>query len=618
MIDFSKKHAVVLILVIGALLRLYKIDLDIYGWREADTAAMARNYYENGFRFVYPQIDWGGRSPGYVECEFPIYPYVVSLLYKLTGGVHEWIGRLLSVLFSLTAAYYLYLLVRKYVDSATAVWSCFFFLIVPMNLLFGRRFQAESLLLMSSILGVYFFSEWLAKEKWRYFLLSSFFITLAILVKIPSLFLGLPLLYLAWLKFKSKLLLQYSIWLYVFLVVVPVAVWYTHAHQIFLQSGLTFGIWQYGTDKWGNWGLPLSWAFWNRMLQSITVIHFAVFGFVLFIIGLFLPRKSPEERLFDFWILAVMVFFVIVAKGNYVHSYYQLPFMIPAVVYAGKTCGRFWDKKILTNKKTALLFLFLLGTLITGLWRYLGNLRNEERELGRIHPLIEETRTRIPEKALVISFGSNDPSLLYLSHRKGWVANPNEISESLFAERIRLGGRHILGAAVFFDGVSWKKVLEPFLPHPYRIVFDQDGSFIVKVIRSDRRGEDATCEIVSLPPQPWKTGRMYTVSIRVTNTGTNEWRTGDPSGPGYLLDTAVTADNLACVLAPNTWGITGVPVFAEKPIGSAESITMTFQIATPFQPGNYSFSWQLQTETGRTKRSELGSPTPGLCIAVER
>ncbi len=616
MIDSHKKVAIVVILVFGALLRLYQIDSDIYGWREADTAAMARNYYENGFRFLYPQIDWGGRSPGYVECEFPIFPYTVSLLYKAAGGVHEWIGRLLSILFSLTGSYFLYLLVRKHVDAATGLWSCFLFLIVPMNLLFGRRFQAESLLMMSSILGVYFFSRWCDREKWRDFLLSSFFISLAILVKIPSLFLGLPLLYLAWQKFKSKLLLQHSVWLYFFLVMLPVAMWYIHAHQIFLQSGLTFGIWQYGTDKWGNWGLLVSLEFWNRLLQSIVVRHFAVFGFVLFLIGLFLRRKSPEERLFDFWILGVLVFFAIVAKGNYVHSYYQLPFMIPAVVYAAKTCAQFWDQKILSSKKSVFLFLLLVGTLINAGSRYFASLREEEKAIARISPLIEETRTGIPEKALLISFGSNDPTLLYLSHRKGWVVDPDETSESLFAERISSGGRFVVGEAAFFSNRSWRKALESFLSDQYKIIFDQEGSFIVRALRSDR-GADATCEIVSLPPQPWKAGTTYMVSIRVTNAGTTAWRFGDPAGPYYVLDSELTADNSGCALAPNHWGITGIPISAKQSVAPAESVTLTFQIATPFQPGSYSFRWQMQTESGRSKRSELGSPTSDLCVTVE-
>ena len=36
--------------------------LDLHSHRQCQTAMVARNYVENGYRFLYPQIDWEGRS----------------------------------------------------------------------------------------------------------------------------------------------------------------------------------------------------------------------------------------------------------------------------------------------------------------------------------------------------------------------------------------------------------------------------------------------------------------------------------------------------------------------------------------------------------------------------
>ena len=66
--------------------------VDHWSWRQSDVAAIARNFFQNGFRFGYPQIDWGGNAPGYVGTEFPILPFIAALCYKL-AGVHEWFGR---------------------------------------------------------------------------------------------------------------------------------------------------------------------------------------------------------------------------------------------------------------------------------------------------------------------------------------------------------------------------------------------------------------------------------------------------------------------------------------------------------------------------------------------
>lgn len=53
--------------------------IGMHSWRQTDTAAIARNFYEHGYRFHLPQVDWGGSGPGYVESEFPIYTYSVAL-----------------------------------------------------------------------------------------------------------------------------------------------------------------------------------------------------------------------------------------------------------------------------------------------------------------------------------------------------------------------------------------------------------------------------------------------------------------------------------------------------------------------------------------------------------
>src|SRR5437899_11909154 len=87
--------------ILAVAVRLIWIDqpyIDNWSWRQSDVAAIARNYYENGFHFAYPQIDWAGDAPRYVGTEFPILPFLAAICYKL-AGVHEWIGRIQAVIF---------------------------------------------------------------------------------------------------------------------------------------------------------------------------------------------------------------------------------------------------------------------------------------------------------------------------------------------------------------------------------------------------------------------------------------------------------------------------------------------------------------------------------------
>jgi hypothetical protein len=62
---------------------------DTWSWRQSEVAAIARNYWQGGVHFVYPQIDWAGSSAGYVGSEFSILPFVAAICYKI-AGVHEW------------------------------------------------------------------------------------------------------------------------------------------------------------------------------------------------------------------------------------------------------------------------------------------------------------------------------------------------------------------------------------------------------------------------------------------------------------------------------------------------------------------------------------------------
>ncbi|TAE57489.1 MAG: phospholipid carrier-dependent glycosyltransferase [Nostocales cyanobacterium] len=162
-----KKSPLIFLITLALSVRLYNINspiIGIHSWRQADTAAIARNFYENRFNIFYPQIDWGGNSLGYCETEFPIYSFIVAIFYKIFG-VHEIFGRLTSVIFSLLTIYFLYKITAKYFNQKTAFWSCFCFAILPLTVYYSRTFQPESMLLMCSVSGIYYFINWLESEK---------------------------------------------------------------------------------------------------------------------------------------------------------------------------------------------------------------------------------------------------------------------------------------------------------------------------------------------------------------------------------------------------------------------------------------------------------------------
>ena len=92
------KRILFAIILVGVLAHAYKIGnplFDKHPFRQFDTAAVARNYYDSGMNFLHPQVDWRGSSEGYVEVEFPAYNYATAVLYKVFGP-REWLGRVVS------------------------------------------------------------------------------------------------------------------------------------------------------------------------------------------------------------------------------------------------------------------------------------------------------------------------------------------------------------------------------------------------------------------------------------------------------------------------------------------------------------------------------------------
>src|SRR5437667_11330261 len=137
-------------------------------WRQSDVAAIVRNFYENGFHFAYPQIDWAGGAPGYVGTEFPILPFLAAICYKI-AGVHEWIGRSQAVIFFAVSLPFFFLLVREIFGGTAAIWATFFYSFAPLNVFAGRSFMPDVASLSLALIGLFFFQRWIDSERPLFF-----------------------------------------------------------------------------------------------------------------------------------------------------------------------------------------------------------------------------------------------------------------------------------------------------------------------------------------------------------------------------------------------------------------------------------------------------------------
>ena len=96
-----------LLVVLTFTVRLYKIDnpvADWHSWRQADTAAVARNFVKADFNLLFPQSDsflalneYGLENPNrWFINEFPFYNAIVAVVYQ-NFGINVMFARLVSV-----------------------------------------------------------------------------------------------------------------------------------------------------------------------------------------------------------------------------------------------------------------------------------------------------------------------------------------------------------------------------------------------------------------------------------------------------------------------------------------------------------------------------------------
>ena len=103
------------IVILGLFVRLYRIDnpiADWHSWRQADTAAVTRNFVRSGINMLYPTYDdvssiqTGIDNPtGIRMVEFPAYNAIHAVLFKNfeVFTIEKW-GRLITVFISLITA----------------------------------------------------------------------------------------------------------------------------------------------------------------------------------------------------------------------------------------------------------------------------------------------------------------------------------------------------------------------------------------------------------------------------------------------------------------------------------------------------------------------------------
>jgi 4-amino-4-deoxy-L-arabinose transferase-like glycosyltransferase len=302
------------------------------GWREADYAQIARNFLREDANILRPRIDWRGDTPGLVESEFPLLPWMASRGYR-AFGYRVQVFRALSAALSVGSLLLFALMARRVLPPEGATFAVAAFAVNPYLVRLGSGLQPEPLLLVMTLLAVGAIWRWSRAPRFGTLLAASAAAAGAMLAKLPGAYLGLVFAHAVLRRVGLAAMRDARIYVAAALALGPPIAWSLWARQFWIEHGNSLGV--------SNETHLLSWqalvppTFLVGNLRAELLGVWSPVGWVLGAAALRLPRARVEPLVA--WYGAVVCFYLVAGNtsGDAWASYYHSASVAPAALLMG-------------------------------------------------------------------------------------------------------------------------------------------------------------------------------------------------------------------------------------------------------------------------------------------
>ena len=378
-------------------------------WRQPDTESIARNFIKYEFNIFYPQFNYDGPPPNYVQLEFQITTFLIAILYKIFG-YHIWLARIIPVIFFMISVYYLYLIAKKFFSPIQTVLTIIIYSFLPLNIFFSRAIMPEAALLCFFNGAFYYFLKWLDDDRFPTLMLSAIFTALAISQKPQASFLGLAMIALCCEKFKKNIFKKWQLLIFLVLSIVPNIIYFTFSDKLAEQkfvSGIAIK----------HIFPQIATAMISKESREFIITKLPeAFGIIILLLSLvsLLTIFKKKERPILYWAIA-MGLEVILIVSVIKFEYYMILLTPIVAILSGKLLGYFCEKNI----QYKIISLILLLVLVVN--SYASTLQEFQvrDDLVKVAKIIDNNTK--PDDLIII--GAFNPVLLSLSNRSGWRAN---------------------------------------------------------------------------------------------------------------------------------------------------------------------------------------------------
>ena len=293
--------------------------------------------------------------------------------YRISGGEHLWIPRVLSSIFWIVGGVFLYLTALKIASWGAAMLSTAFYLFLPFGISASRAFQPDPLMIMMLLCSIFTILRYHEQPSKPGLIVAAAVSALAMFIKPYSLFL-IFCVFISLAVYRHgirKALMKPDLLIFTFLSFLPVAVYYLWgilSNVGFLQEQAQGSILPRLLLK------PYFWKDWLTMIGRVT----GYIPFMAALAGLFTSRGLSRALLAGLW-TGYFIFGLFFTVHIHTHEYYQLQF-IPVVALSIGQAGALAGGRLLKflhSKKRVIIFALLLIVTVAGMGLGIKQLQRE-------------------------------------------------------------------------------------------------------------------------------------------------------------------------------------------------------------------------------------------------
>lgn len=399
----------------------------VHTWRQSNTLAVARNFYEESMNILKPRVDNRKLSDGVTGMQFPSMEYVFALAYHITGEQY-WVARFLTWCMFIAGVLGLYAWLQAWLKHENiAYYSTVVFMFIPELFYHCINPLPDILALSASIWALYFFTQFQEHRTWKNIILCTFFATLAGLTKLQYLAIGFFMITVFFINIRTY---KWTEWVKLGIfgtVTVSVSLlWYKYAVYLIKTSGLhDFGIELRPAKEWKLIREILE----QNIISDLPELLLGFTSFILFIYGMLHIKRVILHKAYFIpvlvWSIALLIYHGIELAQMKYHQYYMMPYMPILALIAGYGMQKMTQhtKKCIKYAAYTCLFLvpvFAIIRIYPSRWVTKDHLLPDELYYRHTREVLQKA---VPDNALcIVGPDESGAIFLYMLHKKGTVA----------------------------------------------------------------------------------------------------------------------------------------------------------------------------------------------------